>query len=416
MIAEIVSVGTELLLGQITDSNAQRLGVLFAECGIDHYHRQTVGDNLTRLTEALNLALSRSSIVITIGGLGPTEDDLTRDGIAAALEDELVVDDGVAKLLKEIFRRRGLPWTETQLRQAMRPRCGEPIANPNGTAPGLICRKDGKVVVALPGPPQELIPMIEGPVRTLLLELGGGGMLVSRTARICGLGEAFVEERIRDLIHASDPTVAPYAKPTELHLRITTRARSQPEGESRIQGVIDELTKRLGAYLYGFDATTLEMALVEGLALRKETVATAESCTGGLIAGRITSAPGSSDIFPGGIVSYANEVKSRDLGVQEATLAAHGAVSRETAAEMAVGARSHFGTTYGLSVTGIAGPGGGSDEKPVGLVYIGLATATGVEVQRHQFRGTRTIIRERSAQAALNWLWLTHRESDTIVP
>ncbi|HRF60295.1 MAG TPA: competence/damage-inducible protein A [Fimbriimonadaceae bacterium] len=401
MTAEIVSVGTELLLGQIVDRNAATLGVLFAECGVIHRHRQTVGDNLDRLVEALRFALSRSDLVVTIGGLGPTQDDLTRDGIAAALDDDLVLDEAVVTHLKEVFARRGLAWVESNTRQAMRPRSGSIIPNPNGTAPGLVCRKAGKIVIALPGPVNEFDPMLETSVRSLLEALGGGQVLLSRTLRIAGMGESLVEARLGDLMESQNPTVAPYAKTAEVHLRLTARAVDRIGAIALLDPVEEAIRGRLGDAIYGVDDETLEYAVVTALQKHRATAAVAESCTGGLLGGRLTAVPGSSEVFLGGVIAYANAVKERMLGVPRSILDTDGAVSERCAAAMATGAREAFNSDYALSITGIAGPDGGSDAKPVGLVYLGIATPTGVTVHEQKFRGRRETIRDRAAQYAL---------------
>lgn len=399
--AEIVSVGTEILLGQIVDSNAAILGRLFAETGIGHRQRQVVGDNLERLTEALRLALSRNDIVVTIGGLGPTQDDLTRDGIALALDDPLVLDDQVAEGLRRLFRERGLQWVESQTRQALRPTCAETIPNPHGTAPGLVCRKEGKVVLALPGPPAEFVPMVEGPVRELLERLGGGEVIHSRVLRTVGLGESVIEARLADLIEAESPTVATYAKPAEVHVRVTARASSRAAAEESIEPVVATIRARLGNAVYGEGEETLEACVLDLYRQRGETIATAESCTGGMLGMRLTSIAGSSDVYWGGVVTYANEAKQALLGVSERTLAEHGAVSAECACEMAAGARERLGIDCAVSITGLAGPGGGSDAKPVGLVFIGIADANGASAHEYRFRSSRDAIRLRSTQAAL---------------
>lgn len=402
--AEIVSVGTELLLGQTVDTNATALAQMLAELGIGCRHRQTVGDNLDRLTESLKTALNRSDIVITIGGLGPTQDDLTRDGITAALGEAMIVDDGVTERLRRLFAQRNLPWVESQIRQAMRPPSGAPIENPNGTAPGLICRKDGKTVIAMPGPPSEFLPMMRGPVRDALLELGGGGVIHSHTVRISGMGESIVEDKLRDLMDSDSPTVAPYAKTAEVHIRVTARADGVEQANAVIEPVLSEIRSRLGRVIYGEDETTLEEAVLSLLREQGATLAVAESCTGGLLGARLTSVAGSSDVFMGGAITYTNEMKVLLLGVESDTLERHGAVSPETAEEMARGAKERFGSDYAISITGIAGPGGGTDEKPVGLVYIGVAGPQEVRVIERKFRGLRESIRTRSTQAALDSL------------
>jgi nicotinamide-nucleotide amidase len=401
MRAETVSVGTELLLGQIVDTNAAALATVLAECGLAQTHRQTVGDNLSRLTAALREALARAEVVVTIGGLGPTADDLTRDGIAAALGDTLVEDPAVVEHLRAQFEKRRIPWVDSIRRQALRPTCARIVSNPNGSAPGLVCERDGKTVIALPGPRNEFVPMLEGPVRDELLRLGGGSAIVSRVLKVVGIGESMVEEKLGDLMAGDDPTLAPYAKTGEVHLRLTTRASSPEQAAARLDPLAAAVRARLGDAVYGEGDDTLESALVSLLRGTNQTVAFAESCTGGGAMRRLTSVPGSSDVLVGGWVTYADEAKSSWLGVSAETLREHGAVSAECAAEMAEGARSRADTTYGVSVTGVAGPGGGTEEKPVGLVFVGLASPGITETHRFLFPGGREAVRERSVQAAL---------------
>lgn len=401
MNAEIVSVGTELLLGDTVDTNAATLGGLFAELGISHTHRQTVGDNLTRLTEALKLALSRADIVVTIGGLGPTEDDLTRDGIANAFSVPLVVDESVVEHLKHLFSARGFAWTERQLRQAKRPECARPIENPYGTAPGLIAELGGKTIIAMPGPPREFGPMAAGPVREHLRQLAGAGVIESKVLRVCGLGESVVEEKLGGLVRSASPTVAPYAKNTEVHLRVTAHAATAVEAHRQIEPMVEQIRHILGHAVYGEGEATLESVVLDLLRAQSQTLSVAESCSGGLLGGRLTRVAGSSDVFNGGAITYSNELKMRLLRVSERTLAECGAVSEPCAVEMAEGAREHLGSDWALSVTGIAGPGGGSDEKPVGLVYIGVAGPGESRAYKQSFGGGREAIRERSVQMAL---------------
>jgi nicotinamide-nucleotide amidase len=405
MTAEIVSVGTELLLGQIVDTDAAHLAQVLPEYGLACHRRQTVGDNLERLAETLRKALERADIVFTIGGLGPTEDDLTREGIATALGEPLEVDPKILEKLRKLFAYRNIAWTESQSRQALRPPCAEPIENPNGTAPGLLCRKDGKVVIALPGPKQEFVPMVEGPLRQFLSSLQTGRAIVSRILRTCGLGEAALEERIRHLIRSANPTVAPYAHPGEVSIRITASAETGQAAEALIAPVEADLRKALGDVVYGTDQDTLESVIVRALCSREQKLAVAESCTGGGLGERITSVPGCSGTFVGGIISYANEVKAGLLGVSDETLRQFGAVSEPCAREMAEGAARLLGADWALSVTGIAGPDGGTEQKPVGLVYVGCSGPGGTTVEEHRFRGGREQIRTRSAQMALIQLW-----------
>lgn len=376
MNAEIVSVGTELLLGQIADTDAQHLGTLLPQLGIAHMHRQTVGDNLVRLTEAIKLALSRSDIVFTIGGLGPTQDDLTRDGIAAALDDPLVNDEGSEALLRRIFRERKFAWVESQLRQAMRPACAKPIPNANGTAPGLICEKNGKVVIALPGPIGEFVPMADGPVRDYLAKLTTGGVIVSRLLRTCGVGEGIVEDTIKELLDSQNPTIAPYAKIGEVHLRLTAFAETADKAEALIAPMESRVRELLGAAVYGVDDESLEEVVLRLLRERQGSLVVAESCTGGGLGRRLTSVPGASDVFLGGAITYSNESKAALAGVARGLFAESGpgAVSEECARQMAAGIRTRLGASHAVSITGIAGPDGGSEEKPVGTVYVAVAT------------------------------------------
>lgn len=398
MTAEIVAVGTELLLGEIVDTNSAALGRSLASFGVACYRRQVVGDNVTRIAEAVALALSRADIVFTIGGLGPTQDDVTREGIASALGETLVLDEDLARDIESKLRARGVKLLESHMRQAMRPQCGAGVANPNGTAPGLICRSGGKTVVAMPGPRLEFVPMLNGPVDDWLGSLGLIPLL-TRTIKIVGLGESAVEETVGELMRSSDPSVAPYAKMGEVHLRIASCKANA------IERVEHEIVARLRGHVYGYDLDTLESVVLERLRKHGETLAVAESCTGGGLGARITSVPGASDVFLGGVLSYSNALKVSLLGVSTETIGKEGAVSEKCACEMAQGVCAKTGATWGVSVTGIAGPGGGTEEKPVGLVFIGLCGPSGTSVARHQFFGTREAVRDRSVQSALYAMW-----------
>lgn len=404
MTAEILSIGTELLLGDIVDTNAQALGKAFATAGISHKFRQTVGDNLDRMVEALKQALDRSDIVVTIGGLGPTDDDLTRTAISAALDSPLVVDESVLEGLKNLFEKRGLKWNELQLRQAMRLECSQPISNPNGTAPGLVCRKDGKIVIAMPGPRNEFVPMLHGPVMDILVEAGGGNVIHSKTLKIVGLGESIVQEKLKDIMDRENPSAAVYAKTFEVHLRITARTSTVAEAETKIQEVEDEVRRRIGRHVYGTDGESLAGSVINLLRKSGQTLGVVESCTGGGVGAEITAVSGSSDVFAGGFITYSNALKTKLVGVKEETMRSFGAVSEECAREMAEGGREKLGCSYVLSITGIAGPNSDSTEKPVGLVYVALAGPSGTEVVKNQFIGTREAVRERSCVVALSLL------------
>lgn len=404
MKAEIISIGTELLLGQIVDTHAAVASRALAECGITCLRRHTVGDNLDRIVETLVGALQRSDVVLTIGGLGPTEDDLTREAIARALGEPLIEDQDYVERLRRTFEDKGDAWTDSQLRQALRAPSCEPIANPNGTAPGLICRHGSQVIIALPGPRPEFEPMLQGAVMEQLRRLGRGTVIVSKVLRVCEMGESQVEERVRDLLASPNPTIAPLAHPGEVHLRLTASAPSLDAGQAMIAPMAAEVRARLGDAVYGEDATTLESAVVSLLRDRGQTVTVAESCTGGGLGTRITSVSGASDVFPGGVISYSNEVKARLLRVPSDVLARYGAVSRECAEAMATGVRALVGADWAVSITGVAGPTGGTPEKPVGLVYVGVAGAGGTTVIENRFVGDREAIRLRSTQAALTAL------------
>ncbi|MGV3613993.1 MAG: competence/damage-inducible protein A [Fimbriimonas sp.] len=404
MTAEIVSVGTELLLGQIVDTHAPVMARILAECGIGCTRRTTVGDNWERLVDTLRQSLSRADVVVTIGGLGPTLDDLTRDAIAAAMGDELERVPEMETQLREFFGSRNIRWTESIARQADRPRHGRFVDNPNGTAPGLICEKDGKVAIALPGPKGEFDPMAYGPVREYLSRLQGEGVIHSRTLRIIGMGESHVEERVRDLMDADDPTVAPYAQTGEVHLRLTSRAANRTTAEARIDPVEAEIRSRLGHHVYGIDKTNLEASVIQLLTAREETVAVAESMTGGELGARLTSVSGSGQAFVGGVIAYTPAVKHEMLGVDQAILDDPGPVSAEVARALAEGTRERFGSTYGIGITGNAGPTADVDGKPVGLVYIGLATPEGTQVEEAHYRGLREDVRFRATQNALYML------------
>lgn len=406
MQAEILSIGTELLLGDVVDTNAVALSKAMVDLGIPLTHRVTVGDNRERLIEALRAAASRADLLLTTGGLGPTPDDLTKECIAEAFGDRLVEDPRAAEELRAFFSRRGIAIAPSNLKQALTFESGFTLPNPHGTAPGAVMEKDGITAICLPGPPREMFPMLEDHVLPYLRRRLGQSTqaLHSKFLRLVGIGESTAAERVGELQDGSNPTVAPVLRGMEPSFRITARAKDKETAVVMVEEMEARVRERIGKYVYGVDGDTLESVLVRELAARKLTLATAESCTGGLVGHRITNVPGSSDVFLGGVVSYSNAAKESLLGVKPETLAAHGAVSEQTAAEMAEGARRRFGSVFGLSITGIAGPGGGTPEKPVGLVFMGLADGVGTQVERHQFGGAREDIKARSAHMALNLL------------
>ncbi len=401
--AEIISVGTELLMGQIVDTNAAYLAARLPRLGIGCYRRQTVGDNKERLTETIITALNRSDIVFTIGGLGPTADDITKETVAEVLGDKMKFDASVARKIESYFERMGVPMAEINLKQALVPERGTALDNPNGTAPGAVFVSDSKKVVVLPGPPREFCPMVENQVIPYLLGYADcWGAIESRTLKITGKGESTVADEIKDLLESEEPTVAPYAKFGEVHLRISSASPTSRDAFAKIDDMEAKIRECLGDCVFGTDDDTLESVTVKALLDSGKTIATAESCTAGMVSAAIADVAGSSGTLLGGVVSYANEVKMNTLGVPKEVLDTVGAVSEECAKAMAEGVRKVTGADIGVSTTGIAGPGGGTDTKPVGLVYIGLATDEGTTVQRNVFNGGRNDVRRRTVQKALD--------------
>ena len=384
--AEIVSVGTEHLLGQITDTNAVWLCNVLAGLGIAVYYRSTVGDNVGRVQEVFREALGRVDLVITTGGLGPTDDDLTVAAVADALGLPMERNEEAWTHVQEFFRRRNRPLTSQQQKQAMMPRGARMIPNTRGSAPGVIVEHEGKTLIFTPGVPREMKGMIEDHVVPYLRARGlaGSDVIRSRILRVA-LGESIVEDRVRDLMRGgTNPTIAPYAHTGECHLRITARGQ-----EAEVDGLLDEtelaVRERLGRAIYAVGEQTLEETVARQLADAGLTIAVAESCTGGLIAHRLTRTPGASMYLDGGVIAYSNAAKSRWLGVPSDTIARHGAVSAEVARAMADGARAHAETDLAISTTGIAGPSGGTPDKPVGLVFIALAHAGGTDVREMRY-------------------------------
>lgn len=405
VVAEIVSVGTEVLMGQITDTNAREIGEMLPDLGIRHHCRQTVGDNVGRLVAALQLALSRSDIVFTIGGLGPTLDDVTREGIAQALDEPLVHDPAIEATVREVFRQRKIPWTDAQLRQALRPPCAQPVPNPNGTAPGLVAEKGGKVVIALPGPRHEFRPMLTGPVREFLQRrFPPEEALASRLVKVMGVGESVVERQLGELMHHANPSIAPYASPGAVILRVTASAPTAAQAEAMRDTRVREVCSILGDAVYGFDGDTVESVLLDVLAGRGETLAVAESITGGAVGSRLTDVPGASRCFVGGIIAYTPESKTRQLGVPPDLIAAHSPVSEAVARAMAAGVRERWGSTYALALTGNAGPTVDAGSTDVGQVFLCVEGPEGALVEAHRLSGSREAIRLRAAQLGLNLL------------
>ncbi|ASS75566.1 competence/damage-inducible protein A [Tumebacillus algifaecis] len=406
MRAEILAVGTELLMGQIANTNAQYLSQRLAEIGVGVYHHTVVGDNFDRAKQALQTAIDRgANVVILTGGLGPTEDDLTREVVASFVGRSLNLSNEIVEYIRSFYTYRGLEMPENNTKQAMVIDGAEVLHNPRGTAPGMYLEQHGVHFFLLPGPPTEMRPMYEEQVQTILKRLQGTNELVfaSRFLRLFGIGESTMELKIRDIIQQqTNPTVAPYASEGEVKIRLTASASTEAEAQALIAPLERSIRERVGEFIYGIDEESLEVKVGQLLQELGQTFSTAESCTGGLIGKMITDLPGSSDYYLGSVVSYHNSVKQSVLGVEAEVLQTHGAVSAECAVQMAEGVRKLTGTDWAVSVTGIAGPGGGSEEKPVGLVYLAVAGPNGSTVQQHQWKhGDRNQIRLRAAKTAL---------------
>lgn len=406
MKSEIISVGTELLLGEIVDTNASYLSQKLADLGIDVHYRHTVGDNLARLSEVISTALSRSDVVILTGGLGPTEDDLTREAIAAATGRPLRRVPASEQWLREFFAARSRPLAPSNLKQADAPEGAEHMPNSCGTAPGIYLPWDGRLIFAAPGPPTELREMAERTILPLLREhLGETNQLFTRSLLLTDIGESQVADALAALIDAQDdPTIAMYASPALVRVRLATKAADEAAARERFAPVEAEIRRLLPDNVFGTDDDTMAGVVGQLLRERGQTVAVAESCTGGLAASKITDVAGASDYFLAGVVAYANEAKQSLLGVPAEILGRHGAVSEECARAMALGVRAAARADYGLATTGIAGPGGGTEDKPVGLVYIAVADAAGCSVVRLLWPSTREQFKQRVSQMALGLL------------
>ncbi len=375
MNAEILCVGTELLLGDIVNTNAAYLARELAALGVGCYYQSVVGDNAARLAASLRLALSRADAVVMTGGLGPTYDDLTKETVADTFGLAMELHRPSLDKMAAFFARRGVPLTKNNEKQAYFPVGATIFENDRGTAPGLAVEQDGKTVILLPGPPREMTAMFERQVRPFL-QVRSGRVLRSHTVHLFGIGESAAEELLcKHLPALQNPTVAPYAKFGEVQLRVTAAAADEAGAEALLAPVVAEIVALFPGHVYGVDAIDLQHAALALLVEKGKTVAVAESCTGGMISQRFTDIAGASAAFLCGICSYSNESKTAFLGVRKKTLEAHGAVSRQTALEMARGIREKTGADFGLSTTGIAGPGGATAEKPVGLVYVALSSA-----------------------------------------
>lgn len=406
MNAELISVGTEILLGQIVNTNAAWLAQRLASFGVNVYRQVTVGDNLTRLTATIQDSLKRADILILTGGLGPTDDDLTREGVAAATYHPLIMDEDQKAWLIQRFQSRFGKMPENNLKQAMKPEESIILPNPNGTACGYAVPCGKQWVFLLPGPPWEMEAMFENEVVPLLARFYDLSQhLFHRSLKFFGIGESALEMEVLDLMRSQqDPTMALYAGMGEVQMRLTTRASSQEEADLKLDALYQKVAQRVGTFIYGFDDETIFSAVAQQMIAKGYTLAVAESCTGGLIASSLTDIPNASKFFMRGWVTYSNESKMEELQVPDEMLQTFGAVSEETVQEMARHAAEIAGCDFGLAVSGIAGPGGGSADKPVGLVWFALYGPQGMKTKKLNLSGSRIQIKMRAAKNAANLL------------
>ena len=403
--AEIIAIGSELLAPDRSDTNSLWLTEKLNRLGIEVKLKTIVGDDDSRLEEAIKDATRRSKVVITTGGLGPTEDDITRKVTARALGRRLLLDENVLAEIRQRFQTFGVTMPERNSRQAMVIEDSQVLPNPNGTAPGLFIDHNGTAVVLLPGPPREMRPMFEDHVSELLESRAGSLKVVRRMMRVAGMGESAVDEKIAPIYtQYENPQTTILFNQSEIEIHLTARGRTEQEAEALLDRLSEQIEERLGNAVFSFAGETMEEVVGLKLSVGGYTLSVAESCTGGLLAQRITEVPGSSKYFIECVVAYANEAKVKTLGVEPILLLEHGAVSGPVAEAMAEGIRKRAGTDFGLSITGIAGPDGGTEEKPVGLVYIALASDTGTEHRKFKLPGDRQLIRWRASQAALDLL------------
>ncbi|MEG2192314.1 MAG: competence/damage-inducible protein A [Oscillospiraceae bacterium] len=403
MKAEIICVGTELLLGDILNTNAQYLSRALSELGISVYNQQVVGDNGARLKQAVELAKGRSDIVILSGGLGPTDDDLTKQTVAGIYNDTLIFNKEISDEIREYFKSMSRPMTPNNEKQAYVPKNGKFFPNERGTAPGIVFKDKEKMAILLPGPPKELQPMMEKSVIPMLKKLVNG-VISSRYVKVIGIGESALETKIMPLLQGENPSMALYAKEGEVTVRITASAKTKEQADSLIDELYIKLDSEINPYIYGVDVENIETVLVNKLIQNNQTVASAESCTGGTLSGRITSVSGASQAFKLGVCTYSDEQKMRVLGVNKEDLDSYTAVSSIVASQMAQGILKMAKSNYSIATTGYAGPGGGTPQEPVGTVYIAVATKDCVYTKKCFFSGDRGKITHLAAQNALDLL------------
>ena len=409
MAAEVICVGTELLLGDILNSNSQYLAKELAALGVPHFYQTVVGDNIDRVHQAIEIGATRSSILIFTGGLGPTPDDLTTESIASYFNTPLVKYPEVIADIERKYAQRGREMTASNRKQALQPQGAAILPNPLGTAPGMIWQpRAGLTIFTFPGVPREMYRMWQDTAIPFLKTQGyGQNPIYSRSLRFFGVAESALAEQVNHLFDSNNPTVAPYAGKGQVRLRISARAANETAANSLIEPIAREIQQIAGDNYFGSDDDTLASVVGQLLMARCQTLAVAESCTGGGLGQMLTDTPGSSSYFMGGIISYANRIKVDLLGVNAEDLARAGAVSETVAMQMAAGVKAKLGTDWGVSITGVAGPGGGTEAKPVGLVYIGIARPDGeVEGIKYQLgsQQERGLIRQMSASQTLDLL------------
>ncbi len=406
MDAEIICIGSELLLGQTIDTNAAYISQKLAGIGINVFYHTTVGDNRVRLLTTFKRAVHRADIVITTGGLGPTVDDITLETITQALQKKLLLNGHVLRNIKAHFQSRHIPMPRSNLRQALIPEGAQTLKNSVGTAPGLIITHEKKILISLPGVPAEVKPMIEDDVLGYLkTRFPSNWLILSHKVKTTGLAESQVNQKVKDILQLKPPlTVGIYAHTQSVDLHVNAKAHTKQKAEKLIKPVINKIKSRLKEYIYAYDDDTMEEVVARALTKRKKSVSVAESCTGGLIGKRLTATSGSSKRFPLSIVAYSNTIKSCLLNIPAEILKKYGAVSKETSTLMANNIKQIANTDLGLAVTGIAGPTGATQEKPIGTVYIALSSARKTRCQKFHFHGDREAVRLRASQAALDML------------
>lgn len=403
--AEIIAIGSELLAPDRTDTNSLWLTEQLNRLGIEVKLKTVVGDDDARLEEAIKDATRRSKVVVTTGGLGPTEDDITRKVTARALGRRLLLNEDLLAEIRQRFQSFGVAMPERNSRQAMVIEDAEVLPNPNGTAPGMFIDHKGTAIVLLPGPPREMKPMFENHVASRLASRAGSQKVVRRMLRVAGMGESAVDEKIAPIYSQyENPQTTILFNQSEIEIHLTARGRTEADAEALLDRLSEQIEERLGISVFAFAGETMEQVVGLKLSVGGYTLAVAESCTGGLLAQRLTDVPGSSKYFIEGVVTYSNDAKMRALGVEPILFLEHGAVSAPVAEAMAEGIRNRAETDFGLAITGIAGPGGGTEEKPVGLVYIAIASESGTEHRKLNLPGDRHLVRWRASQAALDLL------------